>query len=67
MKKQPERCQGNIATAGGCLSAMYLTGWVAQRLFDDEKRRNIHRQLIPAGQELHFETLIAQTLADAYV
>ncbi|MCC8368398.1 DJ-1/PfpI family protein [Xenorhabdus sp. PB61.4] len=59
--------QGNIATAGGCLSAMYLTGWVAQRLFDDEKRRNIHRQLIPAGQELHFETLIAQTLADAYV
>jgi transcriptional regulator GlxA family with amidase domain len=67
LENMPIVIQGNIATAGGCLSAMYLTGWVAQRLFDDEKRRYIHRQLIPAGQEEQFETLIAQTLVDAYV
>lgn len=58
--------EGNIATAGGCLSALYLTGWVAQRLYNDDKRREIHRQLIPGGQEALFESLISQTLADAY-
>ncbi|QXO71862.1 DJ-1/PfpI family protein [Morganella morganii] len=57
---------GNIATAGGCLSAIYLTGWVAQRLCDDNKRRDIHRQLIPGGQEVLFEELISQTLAESY-
>lgn len=62
---KPIVIQGNIATAGGCLSALYLTGWVAERLFDKNKRREIHRQLIPTGQEIIFEDLIVSTLANA--
>jgi len=57
--------QGNIATAGGCLSLLYLIGWVAERLYGPEKRRLIHRQLIPAGQRAIFESLIDDTLASA--
>ncbi|NLQ22764.1 thiamine biosynthesis protein ThiJ [Shewanella sp. S-1] len=56
---------GNIATAGGCLSSLYLTGWVAERLFDSTKRREIHRQLIPAGQTDIFEALIQSSISAA--
>lgn len=56
---------GNIATAGGCLSSMYLTGWIAECLYDADKRREVQRQLIPAGQQAQFEALIAGTIAEA--
>ncbi|GGM88133.1 DJ-1/PfpI family protein [Shewanella xiamenensis] len=56
---------GNIATAGGCLSSLYLTGWVAERLFDSAKRREIHRQLIPAGQADVFDALIESSITSA--
>ena len=57
--------EGNIATAGGCLSLMYLIGWLAERLFDSDKRREIQNQLIPAGQLELFESLISKTIAGA--
>ncbi|PQJ70144.1 thiamine biosynthesis protein ThiJ [Vibrio jasicida] len=57
--------EGNIATAGGCLSLMYLIGWLAERLFDSDKRREIQNQLIPAGQLEIFESLIARTIMEA--
>ena len=57
--------EGNIATAGGCLSLMYLIGWLAERLFDSDKRREIQNQLIPAGQLELFESLISKTISDA--
>ncbi|MCF6450273.1 DJ-1/PfpI family protein [Vibrio sp. MMG022] len=57
--------EGNIATAGGCLSLMYLVGWLAERLFDSDKRREIQNQLIPAGQLEIFESLIANTIMEA--
>ncbi|TMP30422.1 thiamine biosynthesis protein ThiJ [Pseudoalteromonas rubra] len=56
---------GNIATAGGCLSLMYLIGWLAERLFDSNKRKAIQNQLIPAGQLALFEALIATTIQSA--
>lgn len=56
---------GNIATAGGCLSLMYLIGWLAERLFDVEKRRVIQNQLLPAGQRDIFEQLISSTIKSA--
>jgi len=59
--------EGNIATAGGCLSALYLTGWLAERLYGEDKRREIHRQLIPAGQAHIFEELIKSSIAVAKV
>lgn len=58
---------GNIATAGGCLSALYLTGWLAEQLVGEAKRHEIHRQLIPAGQADIFETLIRSTIDAATV
>lgn len=58
---------GNIATAGGCLSLMYLVGWLAERLFDSEKRKNIQNQLIPAGQLEIFEELISSTIKSAEI
>ncbi|TMP35490.1 DJ-1/PfpI family protein [Pseudoalteromonas rubra] len=57
--------EGNIATAGGCLSLMYLIGWLAERLFDSNKRKAIQNQLIPAGQLALFEALIATTIQSA--
>lgn len=57
--------QGNIATAGGCLSALYLTGWLAERLCGEAKRQEIHRQLIPAGQADIFEELIRSSIEAA--
>ncbi|WP_261881720.1 DJ-1/PfpI family protein [Vibrio pelagius] len=57
--------EGNIATAGGCLSLMYLIGWLAERLFDSGKRKAIQNQLIPAGQLELFEELITTTIQSA--
>ena len=57
--------EGNIATAGGCLSLLYLIGWMAERLFDSSKRKAIQNQLIPAGQLELFEELIATTIQSA--
>ena len=56
---------GNIATAGGCLSLMYLIGWLAERLFDVDTRRMIQNQLLPAGQQDIFEKLISATIKSA--
>ncbi|MYN43600.1 thiamine biosynthesis protein ThiJ [Pseudoduganella sp. FT93W] len=56
---------GNIATTGGCLAALYLTGWLAEQLVGVAKRREIHRQLLPAGQSEVFEALVQQTIAAA--
>ncbi|MCO7189626.1 MULTISPECIES: DJ-1/PfpI family protein [unclassified Pseudoalteromonas] len=57
--------EGNIATAGGCLSLMYLIGWLTERLFDSNKRKAIQNQFIPAGQLALFEALIATTIQSA--
>lgn len=57
--------EGNIATAGGCLSLMYLVGWLAERLFDSNKRKSIQNQLIPAGQLELFEEIISTTIESA--
>ena len=55
---QPLVCRGNVVTAGGCLSAVYLTGWVVQQWFGADKRREALRELLPAGQQRLFEELI---------
>jgi len=57
--------EGNIATAGGCLSLMYLIGWIVERLFDSNKRQSIQSELIPAGQLDLFEEIISTTIQSA--
>lgn len=59
---KPLVCHGNIATAGGCLSAMYLVGWVVEKLFGEEKRRETLKGIIPVGQEEIYNKLISSSL-----
>ncbi|WP_415860923.1 DJ-1/PfpI family protein [Burkholderia ubonensis] len=37
--ERPFMSTGNVATAGGCLAALYLVGWAVERLFGADKRR----------------------------
>ncbi|WP_412500456.1 DJ-1/PfpI family protein [Shewanella chilikensis] len=62
---EPLVIRGNIATAGGCLSAMYLCAWLAERLLGEEKRREMLRELLPAGQQPQFEAIIDASLQSA--
>jgi transcriptional regulator GlxA family with amidase domain len=55
---QPLVCQGNVATAGGCLAALYLVGWLVESWFDVEKRRATLLPVLPAGQQALFDMLI---------
>ncbi len=59
---EPLVCNGNVATAGGCLSAVYLIGWVVETLFDAEKRNETLAELIPAGQQEIFDRLIETSI-----
>lgn len=46
------------ATAGGCLSALYLVGWLIESLYDKEKRRETLLPVLPTGQQSVLESLI---------
>ncbi len=59
---QPLVCQGSIATAGGCLAALYLVGWMVESLFDIEKRRATLLPVLPAGQQELYEALIGLSI-----
>ncbi|WP_174997990.1 DJ-1/PfpI family protein [Burkholderia lata] len=56
--EQPLVCHGNVATAGGCLASLYLTGWLVESLFDADKRRETLLPVLPAGQREIYEDLI---------
>jgi transcriptional regulator GlxA family with amidase domain len=57
-------CNGNVATAGGCLSAVYLVGWVVEVLFGSAKRVEALREIIPAGQSEIYNRLIESSIRD---
>lgn len=59
---EPLVCNGNVATAGGCLSAVYLVGWVVETLYDAEKRKLAVSELIPAGQSEIYDRLIETSI-----
>jgi hypothetical protein len=62
---KPLVCNGNVATAGGCLSAVYLAGWVAvERLFGIDKRKEKSRQPIPTGQSDLYNNFIESSIRD---
>lgn len=52
---QPFICHGNVATAGGCLSAPYLAAWIITRLLSSDAARTALRYVAPVGE------------ADAYI
>lgn len=61
---KPLVCNGNIATAGGCLSATYLVGWFVERLYGTEKRRDTLKEIIPTGQKDIYEKLITLSIQE---
>jgi putative intracellular protease/amidase len=61
---KPLVCNGNIATAGGCLSAQYLVGWVIERLYGVGKRKEALKQIAPAGQDYIYEQLITASIQE---
>jgi transcriptional regulator GlxA family with amidase domain len=42
---------GNVATAGGCLSSVYLTTWIIAKLAGDEVARSALAYVAPIGEE----------------
>jgi transcriptional regulator GlxA family with amidase domain len=48
---QPFFAQGNIATAGGCLGAQYLAGWVIARLEGIEAACSAMHYVAPVGEK----------------
>lgn len=61
---KPFVCHGNVATAGGCLSAQYLTSWIIERFFSIERRNAILKMLAPTGQSDLYERLITTSIEE---
>ena len=61
---QPFFAKGNVATAGGCLSAQYLATWVIARLEGIEAARSALHYVAPVGEkDIYTERGIAQVQA----
>ena len=48
---QPFFAKGNVATAGGCLSAQYLAAWLIARLAGPEAVREVIHYFAPVGEK----------------
>ena len=48
---QPFVAHGNIATAGGCLSAQYLSAWLLTRLKGEAAAREVLHYFAPVGEK----------------
>ena len=48
---QPFISSGNVATAGGCLSAQYLCAWVIARLKGEDDAREVLHYFAPVGEK----------------
>jgi hypothetical protein len=51
-----------VATAGGCLSALYLVGWLVESWFNVDKRRATLHPVLPAGQQALYNALIGLSI-----
>ncbi|WP_406625309.1 DJ-1/PfpI family protein [Acidovorax sp. SDU_ACID1] len=51
---QPFVSHGNVATAGGCLAALYLASWVLYRLAGVSEARRALDQMLPDGESDFF-------------
>ncbi|MBT0959601.1 DJ-1/PfpI family protein [Denitromonas iodatirespirans] len=60
---QPFFAQGNLATAGGCLSSQYLAAWVLARTEGIEAARSALHYVAPVGEkEAYVERALANIL-----
>lgn len=57
---QPFYADGNVATAGGCLSSQYLAAWVIARLEGVEAAKSAIHYVAPVGEkELYVDRAVA--------
>ena len=62
---QPFAAQGNIASAGGCLSAQYLSAWVIARLKGLKEATEVLHYFAPVGEkEVYVERGLAHLNAN---
>lgn len=60
---QPFVAHGNVATAGGCLSAQYLSAWVLARLKGEATAREVLHYFAPVGEkELFVDRAMAHVM-----
>jgi len=51
---QPFYAQGNLASAGGCLSGQYLATWMIWRLIGKQAAMDALSYVVPVGQETEY-------------
>ncbi len=60
----PLSVSGNIASAGGCLSAQYLATWLLLRLTDESETRRALAYVVPVGEaEAYADSLVERAKA----
>jgi transcriptional regulator GlxA family with amidase domain len=59
---QPLFAKKNVATAGGCLSSAYLTGWMIAKLADLETAKKALRYFAPVGEKDEFVALAMKNI-----
>lgn len=60
---QPFVAHGNIATAGGCLAAQYLSAWLVTRLRGEPEAREILHYFAPVGEkEIYVDRAMSHVL-----
>ena len=60
----PFLAQGRIATAGGCLSAQYLSAWLIAQLKGEAQAREVVHYFAPVGEkDLYVERAMGHVLA----
>lgn len=55
--------QGNLATAGGCLAAVYLASWVIQRCLGTDRMAEALKQVAPVGEETAWLEAVERVLS----
>ena len=55
--------EGNIASAGGCLSAQYLATWIIWRLLGKEPAIEALSYVVPVGQEAEYTARAIETVS----
>ena len=54
MEEKPFIANGNVATAGGCLAAQYIVGWVIEKKTDIAWKDLVLKSIQPVGEGLSF-------------
>lgn len=65
VEEKPFVQHGNLATAGGCLAAQYLVGWVIEQKANREWKELVLKSIRPVGEGLSFADV--EQLAALYV